>query len=98
MWYGVGEYVALAALLAVILHSLTRRYLVASLAGAVVCSIGNMVHEAWLAGFEVNPGWAPFMFIAGMALAWPVIFIAGLPFLIWRRYRRLRREDETSEQ
>jgi hypothetical protein len=87
MWHGVEAYLGVVALVALILHGLTRRYLGASLAGAAFCSIANMVHEAWLAGFEVNPGWAPVMFFAGMLLALPVCLAVGLPFVWWRQYR-----------
>jgi hypothetical protein len=97
MWHGVGEYVAVAALVAIIVHALIPRYLAASVIGATLSSIGNMAHEAWLAGFQVNPGWAPFLFIAGLVLASPVSFAVGLPFLIWRQSRRLDRDDELGE-
>ena len=88
MWYGLGEYVAVSAGVAIVVHLACRRYLVASLAGAVVCSILNLIHESWAADFRVNPGWAPFLLTAGFLAAMPVCFLAGLPFLLIRRSRR----------
>jgi hypothetical protein len=98
MWHGVKEYVAIAAIVALILHALTRRYRAASLGGAVICSIGNIVGEAWQVSFEVNPGWAPFMFIAGLVLALPVCLVVGLPFLYWRQHPRLRCKGKPGEE
>ena len=88
MWHGVPEYVAVVAVAAATLHLLIRRYVVASVAGAVLSSVGNMVHEAWLADFRVNPGWALPLFIVGLLLSLPVCLVIGLPFLGWRHSRR----------
>jgi len=88
MWYGVPEYLAVVMVVAVILHLVIRQYVVASIATAVLSSIGNLVGEAWKADFQVNPGWALPLFIAGFVLALPASFLGGIPHLLWRAYRR----------
>jgi hypothetical protein len=95
---GLKEYVVLAAIVALILHALIPRYVAASLAGAVLCSIGKLVHGFWPAGFPaVQNGWVPFLFIGGLVVASPVCFVVGLPFICWRWCRRLPRKDEPGE-
>lgn len=88
MWHGVPEYLLFATLVAFVLHAVSRRYVVCSLGGAAACSVLNLVHEAWLADWQVNPGWGPPMFLAGAVLALPVCCLAGLPFLGLRRLRK----------
>lgn len=85
MWHGVPEYVVFVAVVAVVFHLLIRRWLVACPIGAIVCSLANMLHEAWLVNFEVNIAWAPFMFVVGCVLAAPVFAVVGMPFLWLRR-------------
>lgn len=88
MWHGVNEYVALAAVVGLVIHMLTHRYVGASAVGAGLSSVGNLAHEAWLTGFDVNPGWALPMFLVGSILAFPACLVVGLPFPLWRRRRR----------
>jgi hypothetical protein len=88
MWHGVPEYLLFVAVIALVLHAVSGQYLACTIGGAVACSILNLVHEAWIAGWQVNPGWAPPMFIVGVLLALPVCGVVGLPFLGTRYWRR----------
>jgi hypothetical protein len=88
MWHGVGAYLAVVAVVALVVHSFIRRFGVSCLAGAVLSSVLNLVHEAWLVGFKVNLGWGPPLFIVGVLLALPVCLVVGLPFLAIRASRR----------
>lgn len=83
---GVTEYVALAMIAALVANTLCRRPLVVNLAGAATLSVLNMVHEASLVGYNVNPGWAPFMFVLGFVLALPVFAGVGSVFHCWREF------------
>lgn len=84
MWYGIEEYLLFALGLAVVAHALSRSYLLGAFGGAAACSMLNLVHEAWLADWQVNPGWAPPLFVAGFVLALPAFWAVGLPFLAAR--------------
>jgi hypothetical protein len=90
MFHGVGGCLILAAAVALVLHVRIRQFLTASLGGAALCSALNLAYATWAANFEVNMGWAPFMLVAGFALAAPVTLGVGLPFLMVRRSRRLK--------
>ncbi|MDC0936727.1 hypothetical protein OAS39_10610 [Pirellulales bacterium] len=85
MWYGVGQYLCFAAVVSLVMHIGVRQYIIACVAIVVVSSLANMLHEAWLVDFDVNIGWAPFMFVAGVLLASPIACIVGLPFVYLRR-------------
>jgi hypothetical protein len=88
MWYGVTEYLAVTLVVAVIVHLVIRKYVVAGIATAMLSSIANLVHEAWIADFQVKPGWVLPLYIAGFVLALPASFLGGIPHLFWREYRR----------
>jgi hypothetical protein len=94
MWYGVREYVELVAVGSFVAHLLSRRYLVVCMVGPALCSVGNIIHESWLADFQVNLRWAPCMFVAGFMLALPVVAVVGLPFVCWRHYTRSDGSDQ----
>jgi hypothetical protein len=68
MWYGVTEYLAVALVVPVILHSVIRKYVVASVATAVLSSLAYLAHEAWIADFQVNFGWVLPLFVAGFVM------------------------------
>lgn len=88
MWYGVGEYFAVVAIAAFVVHLFIRAFGTSCLVGAALCSILNLLHErGWVACFDFNPGLVP-MFIGGAILALPVCAVAGLPFLVVRASRR----------
>ncbi len=72
MWYGIEQYVTLVAIVSLGVHLLVRRYLLACLAIVVVSSIGNLVHEAWLANFDVIIG-VRIVMLGLMLQAFPVI-------------------------
>lgn len=50
------------------------------MAGAAFCSILNVVHESWAAGFAVKPGWMLPLLVVGFLFALPGCFVVGLPF------------------
>src|SRR5262249_53672952 len=79
-----------AAAIGVVLHSFSRRFGVCCLGGAALCSALHLFYEAWSAGFRVNLGWGPPMFVLGFVVALPVCLVVGLPF---RFARRLGRRD-----
>jgi hypothetical protein len=87
VWHGVSEYLLFVAMAATAFHALSRRYLACTLGGAALCSVGNLVHEAWLADWQINIGWGPPMFMVGLFLAMPVCAVAGLPWLALRLWR-----------
>jgi len=87
MWHGVGEYLLLVALVAFISHAIIRSYAACIFGVAALCSILNLLHEAWTANWQVNIGWGPPMFIVGFAMALPVCALVGFPWLALRRWR-----------
>ena len=88
MWHGVTEYIAFVAFVGMILHGLVRSYATASIATAVASAVGNIIHETWVANFQVKPGWVLPLFIMGFVLALPFSFLVGVPHLLWRTNRR----------
>ncbi len=88
MWHGVSEYLLFVALVSLALHSVSGKYVACTLGGAAACSILNLAHEAWLANWQINPGWGPPMFVVGAMLALPVSALAGLPLLGLRHLRK----------
>ena len=88
MWHGVLEFLLFALLVASALHAISRRYVLCTIGGAVLCSVLNLVHEAWLADWQVNLAWGPPMFFVGAFLALPVCALAGIPWLVLRLRRR----------
>jgi hypothetical protein len=88
-WHGISEYLALFGLVAFVLHAIGRRYWKCTILATFACSIINMAHEAWVADWKVNPGWAPSMLFIGALVALPICALAGLPSLAMRRWRRL---------
>jgi len=87
MWYGIPEYLAFVAIVALVLHFVVRRWGAACVFGAILCSVLNLVHESWRADFRVNLGWAPIEILVGCILALPIVAVVGLPFA-WFRSRR----------
>ena len=88
MWHGVPEYLALVAVVGLIVHCLVRQFAVAGLATAALSSLVIIGLEAWVADFQVNPGWLIPMIISGFVIALPAGFLAGIPRLLWRKYRQ----------
>lgn len=90
MWHGVAEHLLFVVLVAFALHAVSDRFLVCAVGGAAVCSVLNLVHEAWLADWQVNLGWGSPMFVIGALLALPFCLLAGPPIL-GLRHRRSRK-------
>lgn len=85
MWYGVTEFLLCALFIGTIWHAFCRHYALCTFGGSALCSILNLVHEAWLVNWQVNVGWGPPMFVVGTLLALPVCALAGIPWLALRR-------------
>lgn len=81
-------YFLFVALVGVAVHAIGREYPACTVGTAVISSIFNLIHEAALAQWEVNPGWALPLFFVGLLYALPVSALVGLPFLALRRLRR----------
>lgn len=90
MFYGLGEYLLLVGELSALLSCFLRNYVVSSISSASLASILNLMHEAWLADFEVNIGWGPPMLILGFVATLPVALIAAFPAFAFRRWRKGR--------
>lgn len=88
MWHGVAEYLFVVAVIALVAHSLCRCYFACVMIASFICSIFNILHESWIANWQVNLGWGPFLLSAGFFLALPVTAAVGLPFLLFRRIRQ----------
>jgi MFS family permease len=86
---GLVVYSTFVVVVAIVLHLLSRRFFVVSLAGALLCSVAALWYSTWVAHFCVNIGWAPIILVAGVVYALPVILAVGLPFLLVRRSRRM---------
>ena len=69
MDYGFGAYLMFVAAMAVVLHLLSRRLLVVSFVGAVLCSVLQLYYGAWVVNFRVNVAWAPAVLVVGFAEA-----------------------------
>jgi hypothetical protein len=87
MDYGLGAFFIFVAAVAFMLHWLSRRFLVVSIGGAVLCSVVALWYSAWVANYEVNFGWVPIMLIWLFVYALPVTLVVGLPFLALRGSR-----------
>lgn len=88
MFTGLGSYLLCVAVLAVVLHATTRRFLAASLGGAVLGSVANLAYETYEAGGAVNLGWAPVLLVEAFVVALPVTLAVGWPFVFLRGRRR----------
>jgi hypothetical protein len=88
VWHGVSEFLLLALIVGAVLHALNRRYVLCTFGSAALCSMLNLVHEAWVANWQVNLGWGPPMFVIGALLALPICAVAGIPWLALRRWRK----------
>ncbi len=87
MFYGVREYAILVTIISLAVHLFVRRYVVACVVIAVVSSIVNLAHETWLADFDVNLAWGPFMLAIGTIFAFPVAAVTGISFAFVRACR-----------
>jgi hypothetical protein len=88
MWHGVGAYLIFAAVTGLILHTVSSRFGACIVVGGLMCSLGNLAHEACLADWRVNPGWLPPVFAIGLVLATAAIALAGWPVVIIRQWRQ----------
>ena len=88
MFTGVGSYLVLVAVVAVVCHALSRDFLVGGLGGAVLSSVANLAHETYRAGAIVNLGWAPILLVAGFVVAPPLSLLVGWPFVVLHARRR----------
>jgi hypothetical protein len=88
MDYGLGAYLTFVVAMAFVLHLLSRRLLVVSLVGAVLCSVLALYYSAWVVNFQVNVAWAPAVLVVLFAEALLVFLVVGLLFLKVRRSRR----------
>ena len=89
MDFGLAAYFIFVAVVGFVLHSLSRRFFVVSLGGAVLCSMVALWYSAWVANYQVKVGWVPVL-LAWMAVyALPVTLVVGLPLLLlrWSRNR-----------
>lgn len=98
MWHGVEEYLIATFIAACILYTVIRSTIVVFFAGPSLCSIGNLVHEAWLAGWDVNWGWGPFLFTAGWVLALPAFGVLAPPALVLQSIAQGWREQAGAEE
>jgi hypothetical protein len=88
MDYGLAGYLMFVAVVALMLHLLSRRFFVVSLGAAVVCPVAALWYSAWARDFNVNIAWAPFVLVSLALYALAVNLVVGLPFLILRHVRR----------
>jgi len=83
---------AISAAAGLVAHGVVRHYWVAVVIGATGASIVNIVHEASKIGVAVRPVdlffWIPMLLVMGIAGAFPVAAIAGIPFHLIRRRKR----------
>jgi ABC-type nitrate/sulfonate/bicarbonate transport system permease component len=84
-------YVVLVVIVAVIAHACIRRFWITTVFLAMGCSILNIAHEIVTHGFHIRPSdvtiWLPMIFVYGVALAFPIALLVGLPFHYHRRSR-----------
>ena len=95
MWHGISAYLLFVLLISLVWHAFSRRYVFSTVGAAALCSMLNLIHEAWLVDWQVNLGWGPPMFIVGWLLALPISALAGLPWLIYRSRREPSRNMRT---
>jgi biotin transporter BioY len=88
----LAAYFIFAAVVAFMLHLLSRRFFLVSLGGPVLCSVVGLWYYSWVANFNVNIAWAPFVVVWLFVDALPVTLVVGLPFLMLRRSRRIVRK------
>ncbi len=86
MWNGIPEYLLFVALIAAVMHSVSRRYGLCIVVASVTTSGLSLLHEAWLVNWQVNLGWGPPMLVIGALLAIPVAAVTGLPFFLIRKF------------
>jgi hypothetical protein len=107
MDYGLAAFFIFVAIVALVLHSLSRRFLVVhcgetllslacflvvSILGAALCSVGALWYYAWIANYEVKVSWVPVVLVWLYIYALPVFLVVGLPFLLIRQPRRSTRK------
>jgi hypothetical protein len=84
-------FVGLSVVLSVVAHCFVRRYWWAVLISVAVCSLANIVHEAFLQDFQIRPAdavfWIPMLFVQGVLFALPLAALVGIPFYVIRRRR-----------
>lgn len=78
MWYSVWEYTLLVVAVSIVSHTVFRRYFPCVIVCSMTCSLLNLLHESWLAGWNVNPGWAPPLLFWGAVIALPVAAVVGI--------------------
>lgn len=93
-WHGFWEYLIFAGLIGVLFHAATGRFAIGAFSAAAASSVLNAIHEAWVADWQVNPGWLLPTLLVGALVALPVCAIAGLPVLVIRRWRERRGKSE----
>jgi hypothetical protein len=75
-----------------IAHFFIRRFWLTCSTVAVGCSVLNIGHENVVHEFCVRPCdvafWLPMLFVYGIAVAFPVALVVGLPFHFIRRRRK----------
>ena len=83
---------AVAGVVAALTHWFVRRYWLAVLVSAPVCSLVNIAHEVVTHDFAVRPSdaffWLPMLFLEGIIVALPAVAIVGIPFYVIRRRRQ----------
>ena len=90
MDYELAAYFIFVAVVGFVLHSLSRRFFVVSLGGAVFCSVVTLLwHSAW---YKVKVGWVPVLLVVMAVYALPVTIVVGLPFVMLRRSRHATRK------
>lgn len=91
MEIGIG----IGLLIMLVTHILLPRYWQAGLLAAVICSLTNAIHEAYLVDFVIRPSdamaWIPFTLLIGLILFSPASFLVGLPFWFYRKNRKKRK-------
>jgi hypothetical protein len=96
MDFGLAAYFMFVAVVGFVLHSLSRRFFVVSLGGAVLCSVVALWYSAWVANYEVKVGWVPVLLVCMAVYALPVTLAVGLPLIMLRRSRqRMCKPDKT---
>jgi hypothetical protein len=80
---GVTEYLWLSLGVGFLAHAPSRNFFKCAIAGSLISSILNLIHESWLANWEVNPGWLPALLILGMGIAFPACVVAGIPWIMF---------------
>jgi hypothetical protein len=85
-------YAAVVAVTALIAHSCIRRFWMICVVIATSCAVLNILHEGMRHGFHIRPSdavfWIPMLLVFGFAIAFPIAFVIGLPFHLYRRRKR----------